>query len=129
MPLITFINKLDRIGINEYDIHINFRENAIFKDGPSAGITITTVLLSYLLNKEIPKNISMTGEITLKGDILPIGGVKEKTLAALDAGIDTIYLPYENKKDINSLDKDIRSKINYVFVKNYKEIFESIFNK
>jgi ATP-dependent Lon protease len=111
------------------DIHINFRENAIFKDGPSAGVAITTVILSYLLNKEIPKNISMSGEITLKGDILPVGGIKEKALAALNANITEIYLPVENKKDVTELESDIKDKIEFIFVKNYNEIFESIFKK
>ncbi len=111
------------------DIHINFRESAVFKDGPSAGTAITTVILSHLLNIEIPKNISMSGEITLKGDVLPIGGVKEKVIAALNADINTIFLPFENKKDIKNIDKEIKGKIEFIFVKNYKEIFEYIFNK
>ncbi len=109
------------------NFHINFREGAVFKDGPSAGITITTCLLSYLLNKKIPSNISMTGEITLNGDVLKIGGLKEKSLAAIRMGVDTIYLSEENKTDVLELEDEIKNNINFIFVNNYIQIYESLF--
>ena len=107
--------------------HINFRETAVPKEGPSAGSLIVTALLSYIKNKNINSNISMTGEITLNGDILPIGGLKEKSLAAIRNGIDTIFIPKENEKDALELDEDIKCKIKFIPVKNYKEIYKYIF--
>lgn len=106
--------------------HLNFREGALPKDGPSAGIIITTTILSYLLNKVIPSNVSMTGEITLLGDVLPVGGLREKALAAIREGIDKIYVSKFNKRDIFRLDKDIQNKVQFIQVNNYKEIFQDL---
>jgi len=109
--------------------HINFRETAIPKDGPSAGSLIVTAILSYLKKESVKSTISMTGEITLNGDVLPIGGLKEKSLAAIRNNIKTIYIPFENAKEKDELDKEILDKINFICVKNYKEIFKNIFIK
>lgn len=109
------------------NFHINFREGAVSKDGPSAGITITTCFLSYLLNKKIPANISMTGEMTLNGDVLKIGGLKEKCLAAIRMGIDTIYLSKQNSSDVNELEEEIQKSIKFIFVDNYMEIYNDLF--
>ena len=109
------------------NFHINFRECAISKDGPSAGITITTCFLSYLLNKKIPSNISMTGEMTLSGDVLKIGGLKEKCLAAIRMGIDTIFLSKENSSDVSELEEEIQKSIKFIFVDNYIEIYNALF--
>lgn len=110
-------------------IHLNFREGSIPKDGPSAGILITTTILSYLLKSPVKKNISMTGEITLLGDIIPIGGLREKSMAAIKEGITTIYLSKKNKREVSLLDKEIKNKINFILVDNYIEIFKSIFER
>ncbi len=117
--------KIKKENLNK-TFHINFREGAIPKDGPSAGIIITTTILSHLLNKGIPSNISMTGEITLLGDILPIGGLREKSLAAIREGINKIYVSKYNKRDIFKLDKDIQNKVQFIQVSNYKEIYQDI---
>ncbi len=108
-------------------IHINFREGGIPKDGPSAGIDITTALLSYLLNIPIEPTISMSGEITLLGDVLPVGGLREKVLAAKRNGIRTIFLSKENEKDINELPEEAKKGIEFIYVINYKEIYLYLF--
>lgn len=107
-------------------IHLNFREGALPKDGPSAGTIITTTILSYLLNKPVPSNVSMTGEITLLGDVLPIGGLREKALAAIREGINKIYVSKYNKRDVFRLDKDIQNKVQFILVSNYKEIYQDL---
>lgn len=110
-------------------LHINFREGAVLKEGPSAGITITNALLSYLLKKSIPSSVSSSGEITLLGDVLKVGGLREKTLAAMKNNIDKIYLSIDNKADIDELPKEIKNNISFVFVSNYIEIFNDLFKK
>ena len=115
--------------LKENDIHINFREAGIPKDGTSAGTVITTSLISLLLNKSVSGNVAMTGEITLNGDVLAVGGLKEKCLAALRYNIGTILVPLSNKNEIESIDEDIINRLNIVFVSNYKEIFEYVFKK
>ncbi len=106
------------------DIHIHVPEGSIPKDGPSAGITLTTALISAFTKTKIPKNIAMTGEITLKGNVLPIGGLKEKSIGALRSGIKKIIIPEENLRDLDEIPSEVKDEIEYVVVKNYKEIFE-----
>ena len=109
------------------DFHIHFESGAIPKDGPSAGITIITSLISYLKRKVIDNNISMTGEVTLRGDILPIGGLKEKLIAALVNDITKVYIPSSNTKDLEEIDKDILNKLEIIPVDNYQEIYIDLF--
>ena len=111
----------------ENDIHIHVPEGAVNKDGPSAGITITTALISLLSNKAVDKNVAMTGEITLRGRVLGIGGLKEKIIGAHRAGIKKIILPQENEKDLDEVPIDVKNSIEFVFVKNYKEIYKELF--
>ncbi|MBR2247014.1 MAG: endopeptidase La [Bacilli bacterium] len=118
---------IDEKILNESDIHIHFPEGAISKDGPSAGITITTALISLFKNIAVDKNISMTGEITLRGKVLAIGGLKEKIIGSHRAGIRKIILPKENKKDLDDIPEDIKKDIKFIFVDNYSEIFNKIF--
>jgi len=99
-----------------HDIHIHVPSGAIPKDGPSAGVTMLTALASLLTNRNLKKDLAMTGEITLRGVVLPVGGIKEKVLAAHRAGIKTIILPKWNKKDLEDIPANVRTDINFVFV-------------
>ena len=111
-----------------HDIHIHFTEGSSPKDGPSAGIAITTAILSHIKNQKISDEISMTGEITLKGDILKVGGIKEKSIASFRNKIKTLYIPEDNKNDINWLEKDLKETIEFVTINNYEELFKKIFH-
>ena len=106
------------------DIHIHVPAGAIPKDGPSAGITMTTALYSAIVEKTLKKGVAMTGEVTLRGRILPIGGLKEKALAALRAGINKIIIPFENEKDLVEIPKELRNKITFYPVKHMDEVIE-----
>ncbi len=111
------------------DIHIHLPEGAIPKEGPSAGIALTTALLSSLANIKISTKVAMTGEITLQGDILEIGGLKEKVLGAVRSGITTIYVPLKNKKDLKDIPDYVKDKVTFIFVSNYKEVYDRLFSK
>ena len=113
--------------LEENDIHIHVPEGAVNKDGPSAGITITTTLISLLKKKKVDKKIAMTGEITLRGRVLPIGGLKEKVIGAHRAGVRKIFMPVDNKKDLEVIPEEIKKDIMFVFASNYKDIYKEIF--
>ena len=108
----------------QIDIHIHIPEGAIPKDGPSAGITIATALISAFTERRVHKEIGMTGEITLRGNILPIGGVREKILAAHRAGLRTVLLPEKNAKDLVEVPKKVREDLNLVFVRHMDEVID-----
>ena len=110
------------------DIHIHVPEGAIKKDGPSAGIALTLAILSALTKTKISNTLALTGEITLRGQVLAIGGLKEKTIGALRSGIKTIIIPYENTKDLEELPPEVKDNINFIKVKNFKEIYKVIKN-
>lgn len=115
--------------ICEHDVHIHVPEGAVNKDGPSAGITLTTVLVSLFKNHSVASNISMTGEMTLSGKILPIGGVREKVIGAHRAHIKTVYLPYENKKDLDEVDIQVKQDMQFVFVDDYLQLYQKLFKE
>jgi len=106
------------------DIHINIPNIAIKKEGPSAGISITTALISALSNMSVSKNIAFTGEITLRGNILKIGGLKEKVIGAYINNIDTIFIPFSNVSDLDSIPLEIKEKIKFIPVKKYEEVYK-----
>lgn len=111
-----------------YDIHLHLPAGAIPKDGPSAGITIAVTLISVMSNKPISKDLAMTGELTLTGRVLPVGGIKEKCIAALAHGISKIILPLANKKDVTDIPKNLREKIQFLFVEHLDEVLTLAFN-
>lgn len=105
------------------DIHIHFPEGAVPKDGPSAGIAITTAMLSALTERKVRGNVAMTGEVTLRGRVLPIGGLKEKTMAALRNGVTTVIIPRENEKDLEDIDQTVRKTLRFICVESVDEVF------
>ena len=108
------------------DIHIHVPEGAVKKDGPSAGIAITTAIISAFTDKKIKNTISMTGEITLRGEVLPVGGLKEKIIGAKNRGINRIFLPKANKKEVFAIEEEIKSSIRFIFVGSYEEVYEKL---
>ena len=114
-------------SVLEDDIHIHVPAGAIPKDGPSAGITIATALASIATRQQISPEIAMTGELTLRGRVLPIGGVKEKILAAKQAGIKKVIMPEGNKKHFIEVPKDIQSGVEFLFVEHVTEVFTEVF--
>jgi len=120
-------SKTEAFGIDsdfhdKIDIHIHVPEGAIPKDGPSAGITMATALLSAVTRIPVHKDLAMTGEITLRGKVLPIGGVKDKVLAAVRVGIRQIILPAENEKDLEDIPEDVRENMEFHLVDSMDEV-------
>lgn len=130
MAAVSYIRKnAKKLGVNEdfyknTDLHIHVPEGAVPKDGPSAGVTMAVSILSALTGRPVDKSVAMTGEITLTGRVLPIGGLKEKVLAALRMGIKTVIVPEENKKDLVEIPEDAKEKITWHFVKDIGEVFK-----
>jgi ATP-dependent Lon protease len=113
---------IERKTFENYDIHVHLPEGAIPKDGPSAGVTMVTALVSALTRIPVRRDVAMTGEITLRGRVLPIGGLKEKTLAAHRAGIKTVLIPKANKKDLKDIPKKIRDQLTIIPVEFVDEV-------
>lgn len=131
---VSYIRKhAQELGISEdfhktTDIHIHVPEGAIPKDGPSAGITIATAIVSELSGKTVRQSVAMTGEITLTGRVLPIGGLKEKTAAAYKAGVKTVIIPKDNEKDLEEIDQDVRAALEFVPVSSIMEVLRIALN-
>ena len=106
------------------DIHIHFPEGAVPKDGPSAGITMTIALISALTGTPVRRDVAMTGEVTLRGRVLPIGGLREKTMGALRAGVKTVIIPKDNEVDLENIDQTVRSKLSFVTAENVDDILD-----
>jgi ATP-dependent Lon protease len=130
---VSFIrSRAKKLGIEKKifeknDIHIHVPAGAIPKDGPSAGITIAISLVSLLTQKPVKRDIAMTGEITLRGRILPVGGIKEKILSAHRAGIKTVILPKKNEKDLEEIPQNVLKELNFIFIENIDEAIEKVF--
>ena len=132
---ITYIrSRADKLGIDpdfykNRDIHIHFPEGAVPKDGPSAGITITIGVISALAGIPVRRDLAMTGEMTLRGRILPIGGLKEKTMAALRAGVSTVIIPAENEPDLDEIDQSVRERLKFVTADHLDAILDIALNR
>ena len=127
---ISYIRSVaDKYNINpdfykEQDLHIHVPEGAVPKDGPSAGVTMCTAIISRLTGIPVSKEVAMTGEITLTGKVLPVGGIREKVMAAHRAGIKKILLPAENERDIEEIPKNVRKQLEFVLLKTVDEALE-----
>ena len=121
--------KINSEVFQKNDIHIHVPEGAVPKDGPSAGVTLTTTLLSLVTNTPIQTNIAMTGEMTLRGKVLPIGGLKEKVIGAHRNGIRTIFIPRQNEKDLDEIPKEVTADIHFILVDRYLDIQHVLFKE
>ena len=119
--------EIDAKTFQENDFHIHIPEGAVPKDGPSAGITMATAILSAVTERKVRADIAMTGEVTLRGRVLPIGGLKEKILAAKTAGVKTVLVPKENEKDVEEISKEIKSGVEIIFVEKMQEVIDKAF--
>jgi ATP-dependent Lon protease len=124
----------EELGIEEnffdtYEVHIHLPAGGIPKDGPSAGVTMATALTSLMTDTPVRRDIAMTGEVTLSGRVLPVGGIREKALAALTHGVTTIIMPMANKKDLADIPEEFKKKLNFIFVENVDEVFALAFDK
>ncbi|MCK4490201.1 MAG: endopeptidase La, partial [Anaerolineales bacterium] len=128
-------SKADKLGIDvdffqDQDIHLHVPAGAQPKDGPSAGVTMAVALVSLISRRPVKGNISMTGEITLRGQVLPVGGIKEKVLAAYRAGSTTVILPKKNQADLEEdIPAEVLEKINFIFVENIEEVLDAALTK
>jgi ATP-dependent Lon protease len=111
------------------DIHLHVPEGATPKDGPSAGVTMATAIASLMTNRLVRNDLAMTGEITLRGRVLPVGGIKEKVIAAHRAGLKTVILPKRNEKDLDDLPDDVRQQLNFIFAEQVSDVFEAALTK
>jgi ATP-dependent Lon protease len=116
---------LDSDFFNKFDLHLHIPSGAQPKDGPSAGVTIATSLVSLISGRKVKPHVGMTGEITLRGQVLPIGGVKEKVLAAHRNGLRTVILPKRNEQDLDDVPEEIKKSMKFIFVETVDEVLES----
>lgn len=125
----NFMNKMhpSNTFLEQAHIHLHVPEGATKKDGPSAGITIVTALTSLALNKAIRQNIAMTGEVSLTGKVLPVGGIKEKIIASKRVGVTCVILPEENRKDYTELPEFITKDLEVHFVQEYSDVYNIVF--
>ena len=119
--------KIDSTIFNENDIHIHVPEGAVPKDGPSAGVAMTLAIISALSKTPVPPDIALTGEVTLRGNALPIGGLREKSLAALRSGIKTIIVPKDNKRDVDELPKEVKDSLKILYMKSVDDAYKVVF--
>ncbi|HQH33362.1 MAG TPA: magnesium chelatase domain-containing protein, partial [Petrotogaceae bacterium] len=117
-------NIVDEKYFEKNDFHIHLPEGAVPKDGPSAGVTLTTALVSAISNKKVRNDIAMTGEISLRGKVLAVGGIKEKLLSAYRAGIYEILLPFSNQKDVEKLPPEVIKRMKLHFVHDIEQVLE-----
>ncbi|MCF0227493.1 MAG: endopeptidase La, partial [Malacoplasma sp.] len=118
---------LDHFDFKKNDIHVHVPQGGVPKDGPSAGVTLTTAIISALSKRVVPSNIAMTGEITLRGKVMIIGGVKEKVISAFRGGVNEIFMPADDERYLKDVPDEVKKHIKFHFVKTYPEIYNEIF--
>ena len=111
------------------DIHVHFPEGAVPKDGPSAGVTVCTAMVSALTGISVRRDVAMTGEISLRGRVMRIGGMKEKTMAALRHGIRTVIIPQDNERDLEDIDQTVRRQLNFISAQTVDTVLEAALNR
>jgi len=111
------------------DIHVHFPEGAVPKDGPSAGVTVCTAMVSALTGAKVRRDVAMTGEISIRGRVLPIGGLKEKTMAALRHGISTVIIPQDNERDLQEIDQTVRKSLNFITAQTIDTVLQAALNQ
>ena len=111
------------------DIHVHFPEGAVPKDGPSAGVTVCTAMVSALTGTTVRRDVAMTGEISIRGRVLPIGGLKEKTMAALRHGISTVIIPKDNERDLTEIDQTVRRALNFITAQTVDTVLDAALNR
>ena len=116
---------IDPEKFNRVDVHVHVPEGAIPKDGPSAGVTLATAMVSALSGRAVKRSVAMTGEITLRGNVLPVGGIKEKVLAARRARVNTIILPQQNRRDLEEIPKELLKEIHFQFVESVQQVLKT----
>ena len=121
--------KADELGLPEdfnknTDVHVHVPSGAIPKDGPSAGVTLYTSLVSLFTDKPVRSDVAMTGEVTLRGSVLPVGGIKAKVLAAHSAGVKHVIIPAQNEKDMDGIPENVKQELSFHFVKNMDEVLQ-----
>jgi ATP-dependent Lon protease len=117
--------EIDPKFFETHDIHIHVPEGAVPKDGPSAGVTLTTAIVSALTHREVYSDLAMTGEVTLRGNVLPIGGLKEKSLAAHRVGIHNVVIPKQNMKDMDEIPESVKKTITFIPVENMEQVLNA----
>merc|ERR1712046_387630 len=124
-----FLKQIDKENkfLDTATLHMHIPEGATPKDGPSAGVTMTTSLLSLALSQPVRSDLAMTGELTLTGKVLPVGGIKEKTIAAKRSGVTTILLPAANRKDFEELQDHVKENVEVHFVDTYQDVYDIAF--
>jgi ATP-dependent Lon protease len=120
---------VDEGFFEDRDIHVHVPEGAIPKDGPSAGVTMATAMISAFTNRAVRRDVAMTGEITLRGNVLPVGGIKEKVLAARRSGNRVVVLPEANRKHLEEVPKHLRKDLEFVFVRDVRQVLSTAFGE
>ena len=125
--VISYLANNYNIDLKNQDLHFHFLESYVKKDGPSAGVSIAVALMSLIKNKKISSQIAFTGELSLKGDILPVGGLKEKVVVATTEGITKVFVPSANAFEVANISENITNNIEIVLVSNFTEIYDALF--
>ena len=127
ISLVKDMYPVETRNMKNYDLHIHVPEGAVPKDGPSAGITIVTALTSLYTDRAVNPKIAMTGEVSLRGNVMPIGGLPEKLMAAVRAGVKTVFIPEKNVEDLEDVAEEVKKELNIVPVKSVKEVLSQVF--